>query len=93
VVDRYRAITRLLATTALPQPDDAAMALRAELADSTLGLIQAPAVALAGIQLKLAILCQRLREDLHPDVQGELLSYLLAESIREDCRVMADGKL
>jgi len=91
VVDRYRAITRLLSITALPQPDDAAMALQSELVDATFGLAQAPATAMTGVQLKMAILCQRLREDLHVDCVGEILTYLLAESIREDCRIMADG--
>jgi len=91
VVDRYRVITRLLAMTGLPQPDDAAMELQSELVDATFGLAQAPATAMAGVQFKMAILCQRLREDLHVDCVGEVLTYLLAESVREDCRVMADG--
>jgi hypothetical protein len=59
------------------------------LAAATMQLAEAPATSLVGIGAKLTILCARLREDLHPEVRGELLTYLLAESIREDSRLLA----
>ena len=93
VVDAYRAISRLLSDSALPQADRAANGIRAEIVVSTLSLCQLPAVTPYTLQLKLALLCQRLREDLHPEISGELAAYLLAESIREDCRLLADGAL
>ncbi len=66
-----------------------AMAERLDaLAMATMQLAEAPATTIAEAGAKLAILCARLREDLHPEVRGELISYLLAESIREDCRVL-----
>ena len=52
-------------------------------------LAEAPATCIAEAGAKLIILCARIREDLHPEVRGELITYLLAESIREDCRVLA----
>jgi len=62
------------------------------LAMATMQLAEAPATSIAEASAKLTILCARLREDLHPEVRGELITYLLAESIREDCCVLADGE-
>ena len=62
-----------------------------ELAGATALLAGAPALAMAEVVAKLTILCRRLREDLHPEVRGELITYLLAESVRDDCRLLADA--
>jgi len=60
---------------------------------ATAKLAQAPALSPAEIMAKLSILCARLRETLHLDAGDELVTYLLAESVREDCRLMADAEL
>ena len=79
-----------LATRSLAS--ERAMAERLDaLAMATMQLAEAPATNLAEAGAKLTILCARLREDLHPEVRGELITYLLAESIREDCRVLGEA--
>lgn len=87
----YTEVTALARAARLPA-SDRAMAERLDLlAAATMQLAEAPATSLVGIGAKLSILCARLREELHPEARDELITYLLAESIREDCRVLADG--
>jgi len=59
-----------------------------DLYDATAHLAGAPAASAGDVQAKLTILCARLRENLHPNHRGELLTYLLAEAVREDCRIL-----
>jgi len=54
-------------------------------------LVHATSTDPGDISDKLTILCSRLREILHPADGGELTTYLLVESIREDFRLGADG--
>nr|WP_281719412.1 hypothetical protein [Nitrosomonas nitrosa] len=87
----YREVTALARATRLPTSERAMAAQLDALADATMHLAGAPATNLAEVGAKLIILCARLREDLHPEIGGELITYLLAESIREDCRVLVEG--
>jgi hypothetical protein len=74
-----------------PLADHDANALTAELYETTVQLGNAPATSLVDISIKLAVLCRRLREHLHPEQRGELASYLLAASILEDCGIWLGG--
>ncbi|MFT5540440.1 MAG: hypothetical protein ACI82H_001971 [Alphaproteobacteria bacterium] len=60
-----------------------------ELAEMTRCLAQAPARTLGELEVKLSVLCARLREDLRPDVRGEVVTWMLAESLRHDCYLIA----
>ena len=93
VATLYAQLIGLLRERTQPLPDRRSDELTAEVFEATVQISNAPAECAADIDLKLAVLCGRLREHLHPEHHGELVSYLLAESIREDCqiwRVMAD---
>jgi hypothetical protein len=59
-----------------------------DLAEATAHLASAPSISPEDVQTKLAVLCAHLRENLHLGDTGELLSYLLAEGVREDCRIL-----
>lgn len=87
----YRKVTALARATRSPASERMMAARLDALADATFHLAGAPATNVAEASAKLAILCGRLREDLHPEIRGELITYLLAESIREDCRVLVEG--
>jgi hypothetical protein len=63
-----------------------------ELAEMTRSLAQAPARTLGELEIKLSVLCARLREDLRPDIRGEVLTWMLAESLRHDCYLIAPGR-
>lgn len=56
--------------------------------EATATLAAAPSVATSDIHGKLTVLRARLRENLRPNHRGELLSYLLAEFIRDYCRLL-----
>ena len=62
-----------------------------ELAEATANLASAPSISPEDVQTKLAVLCARLRENLHLGDSGEMLSYLRAEAVREDCRALLLG--
>ena len=71
-----------------PAPDRVMNRLLDDHYDATAHLAGAPSASAADVQAKLTILCGRLRENLHSGHRGELLTYLLAEAIREDCRLL-----
>jgi hypothetical protein len=52
-------------------------------------LSQAPAGSIGDVALKLDVLCRRMRESTSPEHSGEVLTYMLAESIRSDCCVLS----
>jgi hypothetical protein len=89
VDDLSRQVTALSRDVREPAPERQKTRQINELSEATLLLAGAPALSIDEVAAKLAILCGRLREDLHPEVQGELVTYLLAESIREDCRILS----
>jgi hypothetical protein len=69
---------------------EAVMARRLdEIAAVTTGLAHAQATDLAEVEVKLRILCRRLREFVDPDNIGAVLTILLAESIRDDVQLLA----
>lgn len=59
-----------------------------DLNEGTSNLASASSISTEDEQTKLTVLCARLRENLHLGDTGELLTYLLAEAVREDCRVL-----
>jgi len=66
---------------------DAAAILDATV-DLTQKLVHAPSLDIDDIEHKLALLCRRLRADIGTAYRDEWLTYLLAESIRDDlCRL------
>jgi len=88
----YAEVTALSRAARIPASDRVKNRQIDELAEATLLLASAPALTIADVVAKLTVLCSRLREDLHPEIRGELLSYLLAESVREDLRLLGgDG--
>lgn len=88
VADRYREVTSLWRASLDPTSDRRMNRLQGALYEATAVLAAAPSIDTPDVQAKLTILCARLREHLHPEHRGELLSYLLAESIREDLRLL-----
>ena len=76
--------TRLAVSIASTASDDQMNALLDELFVMTTRLAQAPARDAKDLSLKLAVLCRRLREDVAPENRGDVLTYLLAEAIRDD---------
>jgi hypothetical protein len=60
-----------------------------ELFETTASLANVPVQNFLDILIKMDVLCRRLREDLHPDRRGEILTYLLAESIRDECLLIS----
>lgn len=92
VADCYRKVTLLSRASLDPTSDRRMNRLQAELYEATAVLAAAPSINAADVQAKLTILCARVREHLHPERRGELLTYLLAESVREDLRLLGgDG--
>ncbi len=89
VEELYRRVTALSRAVRTPTSDLLMNQQIDDLADATLLLAEAPAVTIAETAAKLVVLCSRLREDLHPEVRGELITYLLAESVLEDCRLLS----
>lgn len=88
----YRDVTSLSRASRDPTSDRRMNRLQAALYESIAVLVAAPSVNALDVQAKLTILCVRLREHLHPDHLGELLTYLLADSLREDLRLLSGGK-
>jgi hypothetical protein len=88
----YREVTALSRAVRRPASDRRKNEQLDELADATLLLAQAPALNFAEVVAKLTVLCSRLREELHPEIRGELIDYLLAESVLEDCRTLSCGR-
>lgn len=62
------------------------------LPSSSARLINALALDSQDIELDLAILCRRLRDQLDPEDYGAVVNILLAESIRDDLLLMAPMK-
>lgn len=60
------------------------------LLSSSAHLVNAPASDARDIDLKIAILCRRLRDQLDPEDQGAVVNALLAESIRDDLMLIGD---
>ncbi len=83
-----RKIETLYRDTARPAPDDEMNARVATLFEAITRLAQAPATNPAEQVLKLDILCRRLGEYLDPADWGGVLTYLLAASIRDDCKTV-----
>ncbi|MGE0652685.1 MAG: hypothetical protein AB7P12_13185 [Alphaproteobacteria bacterium] len=79
-------IWRLMALTA---GDDEMNRRLDELAEMTRCLAQAPARTLYELEIKISVLCARLREEMRPEVRGEVLTWMLADSIRHDCHLIA----
>lgn len=92
VAECYREVTSLARASLNPTSDRRMNLLQAELYDATAVLAAAPSIDTTDVQAKLTILCARLREHLHPGHRGELLTYLLAESVREDIRLLLDDR-
>ena len=88
VAECYRQVASLSRTILDPTSDRRMNGLTDALYEATSALAAAPSVANSDVQAKLTVLCARLRENLHPGHRGELLTYLLAESIRDDCRLL-----
>lgn len=72
-----RALTR-------PCPDKEMNAGLELLFTLTASIASAPSETAHDLRLKIEVLCARLREHLQPEHEGELLDYLLADSIRDD---------
>lgn len=85
--DEVAALTR---ATALPQTDEAMTTRLDQLFGAACRLAQAPAVTATDLDLKLAVLCRRLREHLDPDDRGAVLTYLLAEAVRDEHSLLAE---
>ena len=81
-------VTALSRQTAGPASETEMSRLLDDLAEATANLASAPSISPEDVQTKLTVLCARLRENLHLGDTGELLSYLLAEAVREDCRIL-----
>jgi hypothetical protein len=86
-----RKIARLTYAVAQPATDAEVNRRLDELFAATASLAQLPAREPADIDLKLDVLCRRLREFLDPQDRGAVLTYLLAVSIREDYVVSRAG--
>lgn len=84
-------VTALSRQSVVPATETVMSRLLDDLAEATANLASAPSISPEDVQTKLAILCARLRENLHLGDTGEMLSYLLAEAVREDCRVLLLG--
>ena len=91
VEELYRRVTALSRAIRMPASDRRKNRQLDDLAEATLLLAGAPALTMSEVVAKLIVLCGRLREDLHPEIRGELIDYLLAESVLEDCRVLDVG--
>jgi hypothetical protein len=90
VAERYREVTSLSRASLDPTSDRRMNRLQGALYEATAALAAAPSIAAPDMKSKLTILCARLRENLHPEHRGELLTYLLAESLREDLRLLCE---
>jgi RecB family exonuclease len=80
----YQDILKQRSALTHPCPDKEMNAGLELLASLTTSIANAPAETATDVRLKVEVLCARLREHLHPENEGELLDYLLADSIRDD---------
>jgi hypothetical protein len=62
-----------------------------ELFTAITSLAHAPATNGKDLAAKLEVLCRRLREFVNPDQRGEVLTVLLAESIRDEVSVLVNS--
>lgn len=83
VDELYREVIALSRAVCMPASDRLKNRQVDDLDEATLLLAGAPAVTFAEVLAKLTVLCSRLREYLR-----ELISYLLAESVLDDCRIV-----
>ena len=88
VIQCYGEVTRLSRTMLAPASDRRMNRLVDDLYDAGIRLAGAPSVHGSDLRAKITILCSRLREHLHPEHRGKLLNYMLAESLREDLRLL-----
>lgn len=86
--DEVAALTR---ATAFPQSDDVMTARVDALFTVSTRLSQAPSLTAVDLDLKLSVLCRRLRDQLDPDDRGGVLTYLLAEAVRDDHLLLTHG--
>jgi hypothetical protein len=85
LVERHhRQVIKLINAIAIPQSDEAMNQALSELFAATTNLANSPTINPKDLNLKLDILCRRLRDHLDPDDRGSVLTYLLAASIREE---------
>lgn len=89
----YSKATRLVALARTTKPGHRLIDVERELQETMATLAAAPAESNADIDAKLTILCGRLRQLLFPDQADEVITYLLAESIREDHRVLSHAAI
>lgn len=77
-------ITAQIRSTAATLPDDEMIRRLDELFTTVGRLAHAPALNSSDLDVKLTVLCRQLREHLDPDDRGAVLTYLLAEAVRDD---------
>ena len=92
VEELYRRVTALSRAVRMPAADRRKNRQVDDLAEATLLLAGVPALIFSEVGAKLTVLCSRLRETLHPEIRGELIDYLLAESALEDCRILSGDR-
>ena len=85
-------IADLARDTAGPATDREMNARIEGLFTASVNLVQAPSRDATDLDRKLTVLCQRLREFLDPDDHGRVLTYVLAETIRDEHRILATPK-
>lgn len=72
-------------------PDDAVAELSEKMFSRTSYLARIPSLRSHDLELKLGVLCHRLREHLDPDDADSVRTALLAESIRDDFERLIHG--
>ncbi len=88
----YAEVVRCMRAVNQPASDDEMSERVEELFAVVTHLAQAPVQVPWDLGLKLAVLCGRLREGLDPEDRGAVLTYLLAELIRDDDAVMSTAQ-
>jgi hypothetical protein len=89
VADKIDEINTLTRAIAAPVPDREMNRLLDELFAATTALTHFPSQTVSDLDRKLDILCRRLREFLEPDDHAAVLTYLLAQNIREEVQVLS----
>ena len=89
VADKIGEINALTLSIAGPLSDAEMNARLEELFAATVSLTHFHARSFADLDHKLDILCRRLREFLEPDDHSSTLTYLLAQTIREEVQTLS----
>lgn len=76
-----------------PLPDQVFDEVSDALFTSSVHLANVSASSLQDIDLKLAVLCSRLRDQIDPEDRTAVLNALLAESIRDDLLTIGSAKV